>query len=370
MKAAIVHDYLVDTGGAERVVEVFHDIFPQAPIYTSIYNSVATFPSFRSMDVRTSFLQRLTTSKRRYRWLLPLYPLAFESFDLAGYDLVLSSTTSFAKGVITGPETLHICFCFTPTRFLWRTEDYLERAAFGRKWRPLMAPVLHYLRLWDFAAAQRVDYFITQSCVVAQRIRKWYGRESIVIPSPIDATRFQIGSQIEDYYLIVSRLEPYKRIDLAVEAFNYLGLPLWIAGDGSDRHRLQRLAEQNVQFLGFVPEEELVRLYARCRALILPGEEDFGLTPLEANASARPVIAYAGGGALETVKEAVTGAFFREPTAKSLIEAVKDVDVDAFNPAALRAHAMEFDKEAFKEKIVAFVNGKLGVRASLEAETQ
>jgi len=358
MRVALVHDYLVDAGGAERVLKVFHEIFPEAPIFTSVYNPHTTFADFRTMDVRPSFLQHFTTSKRRYRWLLPFYPLAFESFDLAGYDLVLSTTTSFAKGVITGPETLHICFCYTPTRFLWRTGDYLSRARWARRWRFLMAPLLHYLRLWDFAAAQRVDYFIAQSHVAARRIRKWYGQESTVIPSPIDTTRFQIDSQIEGYYLIVSRLEPYKRIALAVEAFNHLGLPLWIVGDGSDRRRLQKLAKPNIRFLGFVPEDQLVHLYARCWALIFPGEEDFGLTPLEANASGRPVIAYASGGALETVVEGVTGVFFHEPAAQALAQAVQDTDPSAFDPSALQAHAMKFDKEVFKQRVSAFVREK------------
>jgi glycosyltransferase involved in cell wall biosynthesis len=222
-----------------------------------------------------------------------------------------------------------------------------------------MAPVLHYLRLWDFAAAQRVDHFITQNRNVAQRIRKWYGRKSTVIPSPIDATRFKMDSQTENYYLIVSRLEPYKRLDLAIEAFNHLGLPLWIVGDGSDRARLQQLAKPNIKFLGFVPEEQLIRAYARCQALIFPGEEDFGLAPLEASASGRPVIAYAGGGALETVIEGATGVFFRAPTSESLAQAVKDIDIDAFAPTALRAHALKFDKVNFKERILAFVSERL-----------
>lgn len=363
-----MHDYLVDKGGAERVLEIFHEIFPEAPIFTSIYDPDTTFPSFRTMDVRPSFLQHFIASKKRYRWLLPFYPMAFESFDFTGYDLVLSSTTSFAKGVITGPDTLHICFCFTPTRFLWRTEDYLRHASFRRKWRPLMTPVLHHLRLWDFAAAQRVDHFIAQSCVVARRIRKWYGRESIIIHSPIDVTRFQIDNQVEDYYLVVSRLEPYKRIDLPIEVFNRIGLPLLIVGDGSDKHRLRKLAKPNIRFLGFVPEEQLVRIYARCRALIFPGEEDFGLTPLEANASGRPVIAYAGGGALETVIEGVTGVFFREATAAALAEAVKNITFNAFDPVAMRAHAMKFDKEIFREKIRSFLSEKLGLTLSLEAK--
>lgn len=357
-RVAIVHDYLVDSGGAERVVEALHELYPDAPIFTSVYDPGTTFKSFASMDVRTSFLQRLPVRKSNYKWLLPFYPLAFESFDLSEFDVVISSASAFAKGIVTPAETLHVCYCYTPPRFAWRFHEYLAREGLGRVRRAVVGLVVHYLRIWDFAAAQRVDHFVAVSQTTARRIHKNYHRQSMVIPPPVEVDRFSVCDEIDDYYLIVSRLAPYKRIDLAVEAFNSLGRPLRIVGAGVDARRLQRMAAPNVEFLGHLPEAELGRLYARCRAVVFPGVEDFGIVPLEANAAGRPVIAYAAGGALETVVQGVTGTFFREPTADALAQAVTETDTSQFDPRVLRNHAQSYSKACFKERFAAFVQAK------------
>src|SRR5437667_4961834 len=225
MNVALVHDYLVDAGGAERVLLILHEMFPNAPIYTSVYNPRSAPSAFSRLDVRTSFLQRVAATRKNYKLFLPLFPLAFESFDLSAYDVVVSSTTSFAKGVVTGADTTHFCYCNTPSRFAWRAHDYLRRERFPAPVRTAIWVMIHYLRLWDYAAAQRVDYFIAGSANAARRIRKHYGRAARVVAAPIDVRRFTLAADLDDYYLIVSRLMPYKRIDLAIEAFNHLRLP-------------------------------------------------------------------------------------------------------------------------------------------------
>jgi glycosyltransferase involved in cell wall biosynthesis len=357
-KVALVHDYLIDNGGAERVVEIFQEIFPQAPLYTSVYNPATTLNSFANRDIRTSFLQKFKPTKRWYKWLLPLYPYAFESFDLGDYDLVLSSTTAFAKGVITSEQTCHFCYINTPTRFAWRYQDYLSQENFQGAKRLALEVVMPFLRGWDFNAAQRVDYFIAGSHNCRRRVEKFYRREATVIHSPIDTSRFAPVADRGDYFLVVSRLASYKRIDLAIQAALKLNKPLKIVGVGSDETRLKNMAGPTVEFLGRVNDQELGRLYARCQALILPGEEDFGLTPLEAMASGRPVIAFRGGGALETVIEGETGILFDLQTVDSLSEAMLNFRAEQFSPASLRSWAEEFDKEKFKQKLLAFLEEK------------
>jgi len=351
LKVAIMHDYLVQRGGAERVVEVMHEMYPDAPIYTSVYNRDTTWPSFREMDVRPSFIQRITTSNRVSRALLPLYPVAFARFDLRGYDVALSSTTAFAKGVRPPPGIPHVCFCHAVTRFLWDADAYFAQQNTGLPVRLGVGALGTALRSWDYATARRVTQFVANSANTARRIERYYRREAVVCHSPIDASRFAISPHVEDYYFIVSRLNAYKRIDLAVQACTRLGLPLLVAGEGPDRARLEALAGPTVCFLGRVSDDELRRHYATCRAFILPGEEDFGLTPLEAMASGRPVIAYAAGGALETVAEGVTGTFFHAQTADALTDTLRTFDADRYDPARLREHAVGFDKEAFKRKL-------------------
>jgi glycosyltransferase involved in cell wall biosynthesis len=350
LRVALVHDYLNQAGGAEKVVEVFAEMFPGAPIYTSVFDPEAMPAVWRSLDVRTSFMQRISPRLKVAKALFPLYPTAFESFDLSGYDLVLSSTTTFAKGVITRPETCHVCYCNNPTRFLWMYHEYLRYEALPAPARVVLPWVVTPLRVWDYATAQRVDFFVAGSCNAARRIAKYYRRESDVVQAPIDAAAFTPSTDVGDYFLVVSRLQPYKRIDLAVEACTRLGLPLHVAGDGPDAARLRSLAGPTVRFLGRISDFERREQMARCRALVFPGEEDFGLTPLEAPASGRPVIAFGAGGALETVKEGETGVFFREPTVDSLADALRAFD-DRFDPAVLCAHAAQFDRSVFKRRL-------------------
>ncbi len=340
------------------VLEALVEMYPQAPIYTSMYWPQAMPHEYRSWDIHTSFLDRLPFVKRYHQPFLPLYPLAFENFDFTGYDLVISNKSGFCHGVITSPDTLHICYCLTPTRFLWDYPGYAQRERLRRLARLTLPPFLNYLRLWDRAAADRVDHFIAISRTVQQRIAKYYRRDSAIIYPPVDTTKFAPSDSHDDYFLIVSRLIPYKRIDLAVRAFNELGLPLVIIGDGRDRDSLRALARSNVEFLGRVPEEKIGDYFARCRAFILPGQEDFCIAPVEAQAAGRPVIAYAAGGVLDTVREGVTGAFFHEQTPEALSEAIKEFDETRYDPAAIRRQAERFDRQVFKERLSEFIGEK------------
>ncbi|MCE5257526.1 MAG: glycosyltransferase [Chloroflexi bacterium] len=356
MRLAIICSFLNQYGGAERVLEVLHRMYPDAPFYTSVYRPEAFPETDRGWDVRTSFVNRLPMAKRRPQLYLAQYPQAFESFDLRAFDTVLSVTSSFAHGVITSSETRHICYCLTPTRFLWNYPAYIEREGIGRLARAVLQRSLKHLRMWDRLAADRVDEFVAISRTVQQRIAKIYRRDSTILYPPVQIGKLESPQEPEDYYLIVSRLIPYKRIDLAVEAFNRLGLPLYIAGEGRDKQKLQAMAKPNIRFLGYCSDDEKRRLMARCRAFIFPGEEDFGLAPLEAMAMGRPVIAYAAGGALDTVLDKQTGAFFTEPTPGSLAQAVTTLDTASFDPPAIQQHALQFDESVFSA----------GLRAILE----
>lgn len=353
-RVAIVHDYLNQVGGAENVVLVFADMFPGAPIFTSVYDAERMGEPWNTFDIRTSFMQRISPRLGVAKALLPLYPTAFESFDLSAYDLVLSFTTAFAKGVITRPDTLHVCYCSNPTRFLWMYDEYVRFERLPPGAGALLPWLATPMRMWDFAAAQRVDQFVASAHNVKRRIAKYYRRSSEVIHAPIDASRFAVAPSPEDYFLVVSRLQSYKRIDLAVEACSWLGLPLHVVGDGPDRARLQAMAGPTVRFFGRLGDVAVQHQMAHCRAFLFPGEEDFGLTPLEAQASGRPVIAYAGGGALETVIEGVTGRFFNEQTVQSLRQILENFE-DAFEPHVLRDHAMQFDKSVFARKLYALL---------------
>jgi glycosyltransferase involved in cell wall biosynthesis len=367
---ALAHDDLIQHGGAERVVDVFHEIYPGAPLFTAVYSRGTVPRHYRSWDIRTSFMQRLPWVGKLYQLYLPVYPIAMETFDFSGYDVVLSSSSRFAKGVITSENTLHVCYCHAPMRFAWNYHDYVKGERMASRAARFLPLVLNYVRLWDEVSARRVDHFIANSRVTARRIRKRYGRESTIINPPVDTTQYSPlppGTPPDDYYLIVSRLHPYKRVDLAVEAFTKLGLPLKIAGSGRQEEELRSKAGRNVEFLGRVPDEELRDLYARCRAFIFPGEEDFGLAPIEAQASGRPVIAYGGGGALETVIEGVTGEFFGEKSAESLAGTVSRFDPSRYDPRAIRTHAERFDKEVFKARISTFIEERLEERRREDA---
>lgn len=363
MNLALVFSWLNQYGGAERVLEVLHDMYPAAPIFTSIYRPAALPERYRSWDIRPSFLNRLPLIKRRHQPFLPLYPLAFESFDLRGYDVVLSLTSAFGHGVITPAETRHICYCLTPARFLWNYHAYIEREGVGRLTQWALRPFLKALRQWDRLAADRVDEFVAISRTVQARIRKTYRREARIIYPPVETSLATGRAEPEDYYLIVSRLIPYKRIDLAVQAFNRLGLPLRIIGDGRDRAALQAMARPNIQFLGYVSDDGQVRQQmAHCRAFIFPGEEDFGIAPLEAMAAGRPVIAYAAGGALDTLDEGRTGVFFRQPTPEALMQAVRELEALSFDGEAIRRHAQTFGVARFQREIGELIEGVIGCK--------
>jgi glycosyltransferase involved in cell wall biosynthesis len=366
LKVALVHDYLNQYGGAERVLEELHALFPSAPVYTSMYWPEKMSATIRGLDVKTSFMQRLPLVTRNHQPFLLLYPLAFESFDLTGYDVVISNSSAFCKGVVTAPGTLHICYCLTPMRWVWNYHAYIERERLGTAARLVLPAAISQLRSWDVATAQNVDRFLAISRTVAARVRKYYRREATVIYPPVNCDAFSpSASRVEDYYLVVSRLIPYKRIDLAVDAFTRLGLPLKIVGSGGrDLPALRARAGRNVEFIGRVSDTELKQLYAGCQALVFPGEEDFGIAPLEANASGRPVIAYAGGGALDTVVDGRTGILFEEQDLESLTRAIRRAEATAWNPDELRTHARKFDSHVFREQLGAFVGESVAAHAA------
>ena len=361
MKVALVHDYLNQMGGAERVVLALHEMFPEAPIYTSIYDPGRVDTAFQSIDIRTSFMQKLPLVKKHHQPFLPFYPFAMERLDLRGYDLILSSSSAFGKGVVTMPETMHICYCHTPMRWCWNYDEYVQRERLGGIARNILPFFITGLRVWDQTSSMRVDHFIANSPVVADRIRKYYRRDAVVIPPPVEARRFTFDAttRAEAYFLIVSRLMPYKRIDLAIEACNRLQLPLVIIGSGRDENRLKSIAGPTIRFMGRLSDEEVVHYYAHCRAFILPGEEDFGITPLEAQASGRPVIAYAAGGALASVIDSVTGTFFQKQNVESLVEVLESFDERRYDPQTIRNHALEFDKPRFHRRILQFIEAKM-----------
>ncbi|MGZ9586218.1 glycosyltransferase [Paenibacillus marinisediminis] len=355
MNLAIVHDYINQHGGAERVLEAFMERYPESPIYTLISNLDKMPESFKHADIRNSFVQKLPLAQKHYKKMLSLLPLAVEQFDLREYEVVLSTSSAFAKGVITNTSQTHVCYCHTPMRYVWDLYHQYMAELRNPIFKFVLPRVLHKIRLWDQATAQRVDYFIANSNNVAKRIHKYYGRESVVIHPPVSTEQFTRSDQIEDYFLIVSRLIPYKRIDLIIEAFNQLKWPLVIIGDGYDRKRLESLAGSTITFMGYQSDEVIAQYYSRCRAFILGGEEDFGITPLEAQASGRPVLAYGKGGALETVIQGETGLFFEEPTVTSVVRRVQDISSIEFDSVRIQQHAHTFNKQQFIERINEFV---------------
>jgi glycosyltransferase involved in cell wall biosynthesis len=354
-KIALVHDYFIQMGGAERVAEAMHDSFPSAPIYTTVALSHRLPKGLRNADIRTSAMQHLPGMEQRFRQYFMLYPFAVENFDLSDYDLIFSSSSGYAKGVRRRRNAIHVCYCHTPMRWVWRYEDYVERERFGGVARSALPLFMWGLKKWDLRAAQQPNYYIANSHLVAERIKKVYGREAVVIPPPIDVDRFQLSTEVDDYYLVLSRLVSYKRIDLAIEACNKLGRRLLIIGDGPDRGRLEKLAGPKTKFLGRQPDARVNYYASRCRALLFPGEEDFGMVPLEVNAAGRPVIAFRGGGAVETVVEGLTGVFFDKPESASVVAAIEEFETQTWRPAALRAHAEKFDRKVFAFRVLQFL---------------
>ena len=358
MKVAIVHEFFCKLGGSDQVVAHLHQLYPQAPVFTLLVsdrNQGAKL--FDGMDLRPSFVPRLPFARRWHEPYLPLFPLAVESFDLTGYDVVLSSSHVCAKGVIPAPESVHISYCHTPARYAWDL-----RFLYAQDLNPLLraynALVMHRLRIWDVSTCSRVDHFVANSHFVAQRIQRYYRRSATVIYPPVDTGFFSPGGSDGDYFLIVSRLTAYKRIAMAVEAFNRLDHQLFIIGDGPERRRLQALAGPNVRLLGALSREEVRDHMRDCRGLIFPGKEDFGITPVEAQATGRPVVAYGGGGALETVIDGKTGVLFDEQTAESLCEAVQRSCTLSYDQDVIRKHALQFDQQVFAERMNDFIRDK------------
>src|SRR3989442_851957 len=345
LRVALVHNWLVTLGGADRVLLALHEVFPQAPVFVGLHELSRLPDSFRRLDVRATWLQQIPGAARRHRLLVPLMPLAFSRLVLRGYDLVISSSHACAHSVSV-PGALHICYCHTPMRYAWDLQDeYL--AALPSMARPAARLMLAWLRRRDRAAAAGVGQFIANSQHVASRIRRHYGREAPVIYPPVDVDFFTPSGEPEDFYLIVSRLVPYKRVDVAVEAFNRLARPLVIVGDGPERGRLQSMAGPHVRFVGELGDAAVRRYYRQCRALVFPGEEDFGLVPVEAQACGRPVVAYGRGGALESVAPGATGIFFAEQTPDALISGIRAAEATTFDAAAIRQHTVQVSRQRF-----------------------
>jgi glycosyltransferase involved in cell wall biosynthesis len=361
LKVALVHDWLNQLGGAENVLEELVGLFPAAPVYTSIYDPGRMPDAYRTWTIRTSPMQRLPGVTTHHQAYLPIYPLAFAQTDLSGYDLVISNKSGFCHGVQTqgpGRKALHVCYCLTPTRYLWLFDQYREREQIGGLTSALLQPVLALLRQWDWAAAHRVDHFVAISTTVQERIRAIYSRESVVIHPPVDTEFFTPDptQRVGNYYLIVSRLIPYKRIDLAVRAFGELPQErLVIIGEGRDLAALRAAASPNVTFLGRQPREQVRELLRGCKAFLFPGLEDFGIAPVEALACGRPVIAFSAGGALDTLLPGVTGEFFAEPTPASLLATLTTFAPQAYDPTVCRTQAERFSRASFRGKLLDYL---------------
>lgn len=355
MKIAIVHDYLNQYGGAERVVEALHELFPEAPIYTSVYLPAEMPESFKKMDIRTSFMQRFPWMKKHFKKYLLFFPKAIESFDFSGFDLVLSSSSGWAKAARHNSNCLHLCYCYTPMRWVWSYQRYIERENIPKFAEIVLKICIKHLKKWDLQTNSRVDRFIAISKLIQERIRKSYDRDAVVIYPPVETQRFKIAEQLGDYYLLVSRLNTYKRVDIVIQAFNQLGLPLVVIGEGPDKTHLEKIANPNIKFLGRVSDPVVNEHCAKCQAFIFPGEEDFGIAPVEAMAGGRPVVAYAAGGALETVVEGITGVFFKEQTPAAIVAAVKKIQDITFDSQQIRKQALKFDKEVFKQELKEYI---------------
>ncbi|WP_194273763.1 MULTISPECIES: glycosyltransferase [Rhizobium] len=362
MRVAIIHYWLVGMRGGEKVLEALCDIYPSADIYTHVFDPSAISDTIKRHSIRTTFIDGLPYARRMYKRYLPLMPMALEQIDLSDYDLVISSESGPAKGVIPTSPAVHVCYCHSPMRYIWNMYNRYYHDS-GLMTRMMMPPLAHYLRTWDVATANRVDDFVANSSTVAHRIKSYYRRDAVVIHPPVDTRAFRPvpSSDVNDYFLMVGELVSYKRPDLAVEAFNRLGLKLVVIGGGELLNHLRKIAGPTVTILGPQPFDVLKHHYARCQALIFPGEEDFGIVPVEAMASGRPVIAYGRGGATETVVAGKTGVFFNSQTVDSLIEAIERFRRSDFNPGDAVARAAEFRTDVFMEKFGAFVGRATGV---------
>jgi glycosyltransferase involved in cell wall biosynthesis len=370
LQIALVHDWLNQMGGAENVLEELVGLFPGAPIYTSIYAAELMPEAYRQWSIHTSFMQRLPGIAAHHQWYLPVYPLAFANTDVSGYDLVLSNKSGFCHGVRTsarsGKRAIHVCYCLSPTRYLWLFEQYRQRERINSLTGALLQPVLAQLRKWDYAAAQRVDHMIAISREVQQRIKTIYRRTSVVIHPPVDTEYFtpDPAAEIGDYYLVVGRLIPYKRIDLVVEAFRHLPEEkLLVVGDGRDLAALQERATHNVHFLGRVPRQEVRKLLRGCKAFLFPGLEDFGIAPVEALSVGRPVVAFGGGGVLDTVQPGFCGELFAEQRVEALLSVLHSFQPNAYAPAACRQQAERFSRANFRRRVISFLEQVINLAA-------
>ena len=368
MRVAIIHYWLVGMRGGEKVIEALCDMYPQADIFTHVYAPDMVSEKIRAHRIVPTFINSLPRAARMYKNYLPLMPLALEQLDLRGYDLIISSESGPAKGIIPPPGALHVCYCHTPMRYIWNMyHEYRDGA--GALTRLLMPPLSHYLRMWDVSSAARVDSFVANSTTVAGRIRRYYGADSHVIHPPVDTEAFSPlpAAELGDFYLMAGELVAYKRPDLAIRAFNEMKLKLVVIGGGEMLQEVRRLAWPTITVLGSQPFSVLKDHYARCRALIFPGEEDFGMVPVEAMASGRPVIAYGRGGATETVADGLSGVFFPEQSVASIISAVERLNGLALDPAIIAAHAAQFGRKQFFQNMRAHIDGLLGAHLAPRA---
>ncbi|MDP3995299.1 MAG: glycosyltransferase [bacterium] len=362
MNIALVHDHLNQIGGAERVVLAMHETFPSAPLYTLVHDQNIVGDFFDTLPINTSFIQRMPFSRDHLRWYLMAMPAAVESFDLSRYDVVLSSASAFGKGAIAPPHAIHICYCHTPTRYLWSdSHSYVREVGGGGLIGKILPFVLQQLRVWDYLAAQRVDHFIANSHFVAERIKRYYGRESHVIYPPVDVRGYPDIPKL-NYFVLVSRLRPYKKVDIAIRAFNRLNMPLVIVGDGEERKALQAISGPKIHFTGNLSERAKKRVLAGAAGFVHPQEEDYGIAAIEAMAAGTPVVAYQAGGALETVVPGETGMFFEEQTWQSLADAVIRLRRQSFDYGFIRQHTEQFSKERFRAELHSFVEQKYADR--------
>jgi glycosyltransferase involved in cell wall biosynthesis len=364
MKVAIIHYWLVGMRGGEKVIEALCEMYPQADIFTHVYVPESVSDRIRQHKVIPTFINALPRAAKMYKTYLPLMPLALEQLDLRGYDLIISSESGPSKGIIPSSDALHVCYCHTPMRYIWNMyHDYRNSA--GRLARLMMPPLTHYLRMWDVTSAARVDSFVANSATVARRIHRYYGANSVVIHPPVDTDAYSIAaaSELGDYYLMAGELVSYKRPDLAVRAFNEMNLKLVVIGGGEMLDEIRRLAGPTVTVLGTQPFDVLKQHYARCRALIFPGEEDFGMVPVEAMASGRPVVAFGRGGATETVANGISGVFFAEQTAGAISSAVRSLADMEIDSAKIAAHARQFGRDQFFQKMRMHIDQLLAEKA-------
>lgn len=357
MRVTLVHDWLNQMGGAEDVLLELAAMYPDSPIYTSIFAPDQLPSAFSQLDISTLWIDRLPAIHRKHQRYLPFYPLAWGGFRAPQTDVVITNKSGFCHGLRLPDGAIQVCYCLAPTRYVWQFDAYIAREGINPAMAALLRPFIAAMRRWDYAAAQRVDHFIAISTEIQERIKTYYDRDSVIIYPPVDTARFAAArtSDIGDYFLVVSRLIPYKRIDLAVRACTELGLPLKIGGRGRDIDRLREMAGPTVEFLGYVPDDELPSLMARCKAFLFPGLEDFGITPVQAQAAGRPVIAFDGGGARDYVINGKTGERFAEMTVESLKQALLDFDADAYSPDILQSHARQYDTSVFRHALSQFV---------------